>query len=90
MIAQIVVFSRKERKILRFAPQKLRKSFANGNLITYPVFIFKKSELSRFLLRRFLVFFKLPFFIRNIKIQKSDLINFQKIDFLRHNFSIPT
>ena len=28
---QIVVFSRKERKILRFVPQKLRKSFANGN-----------------------------------------------------------
>ena len=36
MIAQIVVFfraklMRKERKILRFVPQKLRKSFANGN-----------------------------------------------------------
>jgi len=31
MIAQIVVFSRKERKILGFVPQKLRKSFANGN-----------------------------------------------------------
>ena len=40
MIAQIVVFfSRKtdariERKILRFVPQKLRKSFANGNPIS--------------------------------------------------------
>ena len=36
MIAQIVVFfcaklMRKERKILRFVPQKLRNSFANGN-----------------------------------------------------------
>ena len=35
MIAQIVVFSRKtdaqRKKILRFVPQKLRKSFANGN-----------------------------------------------------------
>ena len=36
MIAQIVVFfrakmMRKERNILRFVPQKLRKSFANGN-----------------------------------------------------------
>ena len=34
MIEQIVVFSRKtdaQRKILRFVPQKLRKSFANGN-----------------------------------------------------------
>jgi len=36
MNAQIVVFfraklMRKERKILRFVPQKLRKSFANGN-----------------------------------------------------------
>ena len=34
MIEQIVVFfvlMRKERKILRFVPQKLRKSFANGN-----------------------------------------------------------
>jgi len=36
MIAQIVVFFRaklmcKERKILRFVPQKLRKSFAHGN-----------------------------------------------------------
>ena len=35
MIAQIVVFCaklmRKERKILRFVPQKLSKSFANGN-----------------------------------------------------------
>jgi len=35
MIAQIVVFfraklMRKERKVLRFVPQKLRKSFANG------------------------------------------------------------
>ena len=35
MIAQIVFFSRKTdaqriRKILRFVPQKLRKSFANG------------------------------------------------------------
>jgi len=37
MIVQIVVFReklmRKERKILRFVPQKLRKSFANGNPI---------------------------------------------------------
>ena len=38
MIAQIVVFfraklMRKEIKILRFVPQKLRKSFANGNPI---------------------------------------------------------
>ena len=35
MIAQIIVFSRKtdaqKRKILCFVPQKLRKSFANGN-----------------------------------------------------------
>ena len=47
MIAQIVFFraklKRKERKILRFVPQKLRKSFANGNpnqkSIDFPIFL---------------------------------------------------
>ena len=31
MIAQIVVFFAQRKKNLRFVPQKLRKSFANGN-----------------------------------------------------------
>ena len=44
MIAQIVVFfraklMRKERKNLRFVPQKLRKSFANGNPIRKSEFV---------------------------------------------------
>ena len=58
MIAQIVVFfranccfffraklMRKERKILRFVPQKLRKSFANGNP-RFSLFLKKKSEVN--------------------------------------------
>ena len=36
---------RKERKILRFVPQKLRKSFANGNP-RFSLFLKKKSEVN--------------------------------------------
>jgi len=43
MISQIVVFSRKERKSLRFVPQKLCKSFANGNPMEIIVFSLSAS-----------------------------------------------
>ena len=73
MIAQIVVFRaklmHKERKILRFVRQKLRKSFANGNPTQI---VFTKDRFQNQSLFVFLNFKTSGLFINHFFLKRND------------------